>query len=107
VLLPLRALDAELKARYGIGLEDIIEVIFWDGEPGALAVFKRGFPNIPVVYCLQHAKGNVGERCDGHWKPHVRMMVDMVAFNPPAVAHHSIELLLDKLLENDQSECAR
>ena len=63
--------------------------------------------DIRVVYCLQHARVNISDRCVGGWKHHVRSLVDMIAFNPPAVAHHSIELLIGKLLDGGQTECSR
>ena len=101
------AIEELLLEVYAVDLKKHIEAIYWDGEIGAINEFQARYIGIPVHYCLQHAKTNIKERCSGNWRKLVPNMIEMIAFQPPNVAHHSIELLLEKLLENKQKEVVR
>ena len=107
MVLAIETLDEIFFERFKYYFSDVLEVLFWDGEAGALSAFKLRYPDVKVVYCLQHARGNIADRCTGGWGQQIKWMIDMIAFNPPAVFHHSIELLLEKLWENDRFECYR
>ena len=70
-----------------------------------MAELQERYRGVPLHYCLQHAKGHTGARTTTTgWKRWVPIMTETVAFQPPPVFHISAELLLEKLMENNQTD---
>jgi hypothetical protein len=87
----------EVALSKGIDLEKIIESFSLDGNPAAMLVFKAEFPNAKGRLDLQHAKKRGKLHFPGGFGAHVSNFMDMVAFQPPLLAHANIVLFIEKL----------